>query len=174
MRTVENIKATRPVITELDSSVSSTLIPTFPHRTVVNKKLTSLRNASTFNALGLPESASTSSRSRLIPSNARLRPENIADWLIQNRIPIQTSQLNGSISINYSPRNEAGLLAPRPRRFPGQYRHYRAPVTLWDSIVISLCFQYGHIQSCSSGLSMPYSWAYWRQSICRSRMICLT
>jgi hypothetical protein len=43
MITVEKKNAEMPVNTELESKVSRTLIPTFPQRTVVNKKFESLR-----------------------------------------------------------------------------------------------------------------------------------
>ena len=74
INTVENRKAVSPAITEFDSSVSNTLIPTLPQSTVVKRKFTSLRRDKTFMASGLPSCASTSRRRRLIPS----QPQTVA------------------------------------------------------------------------------------------------
>ena len=87
MTTVEKMNATAPTITELDSSVSKTLMPTFPHKMVVSKKLESSLSFATFMALRLFFFDSTCKRSLVILKNARLRPENIADWVIQKIIP---------------------------------------------------------------------------------------
>lgn len=54
INTVENKKAVSPVITELDSRVNKTLIPTLPQRIVVKRKFTSLRKVRIFTAAGLP------------------------------------------------------------------------------------------------------------------------
>ena len=56
--------------------------------------------------LPVGQAASTSSRRRLMPSKARLRPENIADWLMQNIIPAHIRALTDTVSINGSPINE--------------------------------------------------------------------
>ena len=53
MISVENMNAKRPTITEVDSSASKTLMPTFPHRMVVSKKLESFLNRATLIAWGL-------------------------------------------------------------------------------------------------------------------------
>ena len=100
MITVEKKKAETPASTELESNVSGTLIPTFPQRTVVNKKFESFRIFKILTASRFPRSASTSSLSRLILKRARFIPENMADWETQKIIPIQVSKLiRNSVSI---------------------------------------------------------------------------
>ena len=101
---VKKKNAVPPAITESDSRVNNTFIATLPQRIVVNKKLKSLRSANIFMAAGFFAEASTSSRSRLIPSNARFNPENMADCEIQNRIPGQTSHSIDidSVMVNFS------------------------------------------------------------------------
>ena len=93
---VEKTKATTPVMTEPDSRVSKTLIPTFPQRMVDKRKLESCRNSSTFLAYLLPCLLSISSFSLLMLKRARFSPEKIADWLMHKKIPIQinTSKVN--------------------------------------------------------------------------------
>ena len=84
---VEKIKAKTPAITELDSSVNNTLIPTLPHRMVVNRKFESERIFSTFDAALLLFATSISRRRRVTLKNARFSPENMADWVIQKMMP---------------------------------------------------------------------------------------
>jgi len=86
--TVENTKAITPAITELESKVSKTLIPTLPHRIVVSKKLESCRNLATLRACGLFLFDSISNWSLEILKQARFSPENMADCVMQKKIPI--------------------------------------------------------------------------------------
>src|SRR5689334_6751442 len=62
---VEKMKAATPVSRELESSVSSTLVATLPHRIVARVRLESFRNSRAATACGLPPVASSSSRSLL-------------------------------------------------------------------------------------------------------------
>ena len=87
MTKVEKMKAIAPTITELDRSVSKTLMPTFPHKIVVSKKLESPLSMATFMALRLFFFDSTCKRSLVILKHARFRPENNADWVVQKRMP---------------------------------------------------------------------------------------
>ncbi len=89
MRNVEKTKATAPTITELASSVSSTLMATLPHKIVVNKRFESRLKVSIFAAAALPAPASASSRRRLRLKKARLSPENMAECARHTKIPIQ-------------------------------------------------------------------------------------
>ena len=86
---VEKANAAKPTMIEFDNNASKTFIPTFPHNMVVKRKFESSRNLAIFNACLLFFFDSISSRSLLILKKARLRPENIADWVMQNPIPIQ-------------------------------------------------------------------------------------
>src|SRR5664279_6455566 len=89
MTTVEKTNAPTPARTESDSSVSSTLIVTLPQSTVAKVRLESLRSSSKSTASRLPPAAATSSRNLLMLKSARLRPENTADCVMQNAMPIQ-------------------------------------------------------------------------------------
>ena len=79
MITVEKTNAMTPAITEFESNVSKTFIPTFPHSIVVRRKLESSLSAATFKACLLFFLDSISRDNLLILKKARLRPENIAD-----------------------------------------------------------------------------------------------
>ena len=96
---VENKNELIPVRAEPESNVSNTLIPTLPHKMVVNKKFESPLNASIFVASLFPLLDSTSSWSLLNEKKAKFSPEKIADCEIQKIMP---SQRNKSIK-NYSP-----------------------------------------------------------------------
>ena len=87
--TVENKKALIPAKAESDNKVSNTLIPTFPHKIVANKKLESFLNAKTFLAALFPLLDSTSSCKRLSENKAIFKPENIADCDIHKAMAIQ-------------------------------------------------------------------------------------
>jgi len=89
MTTVEKINAMTPAITEFDNNVSNTFIPTFPHNIVVRRKFESSLNFATFKACLLFFFDSISRNNLLILKKARLRPENMADWEMQNAIPTQ-------------------------------------------------------------------------------------
>ena len=95
---VEKTNAMIPAITEFDNNVRNTFIPTFPHNIVVRRKFESSLNFAIFNACLLFFLDSISSSNLLILKKARLRPENIAEWEIQNTIPIQINRF-----IFYSP-----------------------------------------------------------------------
>jgi len=93
MTPVENAKEATPANTESVSSVRSTLIPTFPHKMVVRRKLESLRILRTLIArVDLASSAAISRRSLVRLKNAKLRPENMADWVTQKKIPAQINE----------------------------------------------------------------------------------
>jgi hypothetical protein len=57
--------------------------------TVAKVKFESLSKASSPDASRLPPAASTSNRNLLMLKIARLRPEKIADWVMQSAMPIQ-------------------------------------------------------------------------------------
>jgi plasmid replication initiation protein len=88
--TVEKANAPTPARTESESSVRSTLMVTVPQRTVAKVRLESLRKASSPTASWLLPAASTSKRSLPMLKIARLRPEKIADWVMQKAMPTQT------------------------------------------------------------------------------------
>ena len=79
IRIVENKNADKPAITEFESSVSRTLIPTFPQRMVARRKFESSLSFHTFMAAEFLFPASISSRSLGILKKARFNPENMAD-----------------------------------------------------------------------------------------------
>ncbi len=89
MTTIENRNADIPANTEFDSSVSNTLMPTFPHKIVANKKLESSQRLSTLIAALFLFAASISNLNLGMLKNARFNPENMADCVIQKPIPIQ-------------------------------------------------------------------------------------
>jgi hypothetical protein len=76
---VEKTKATTPAITELESRVNKTFIPTLPHNIVVNRKFESSLNLAIFKACLLLFFDSISRRSLLMLKKARFKPENMAD-----------------------------------------------------------------------------------------------
>ena len=94
---VEKRKALSPAITEFDSNVSSTLIPTFPQRMVVSRKLEFLRKAAIRIAALFLRLDSISRFSLVMLKNARFNPENMADCDMQNSIPIQISIFMSSL-----------------------------------------------------------------------------
>ena len=79
MITVENTNAMTPAITEFESNVRRTFIPTLPHRIVVRRKLEFSLSLATFKAFLLLFFVSISRDNLLMLKNARFRPENIAD-----------------------------------------------------------------------------------------------
>ena len=86
MTTIENRNADIPAITELESRVSSTLIPTLPQRIVDKRKFESIRRNNLIAALFL-FAASISNLNLGMLKNARFNPENMADCVIQKPIP---------------------------------------------------------------------------------------
>src|ERR1700722_5574700 len=86
---VEKTNAPRPVSTESDNSVRSTLVTTLPQTMVHNVKLESLRRSSTLIASGFPPAASTSRRSLLTLKIAKLRPAKMPDWVTHKTIQVQ-------------------------------------------------------------------------------------
>jgi hypothetical protein len=109
MMIVEKANAPMPASTESDNSVRSTLIVTLPQRTAAKVRFKSLRSASSADASQLPPAASTSNRNLLMLKIARLRPEKIADWVMQNAMLIQTKTFasnggyHGAVAIQLNP-----------------------------------------------------------------------
>src|SRR5690242_11455184 len=86
---VEKAKAARPLSTESDSSVRTTLVAALPHTIVARVRLESRRSSRTLAAWALPALASISSRSRLRLNVARLSPANIPAWTVHSTIASQ-------------------------------------------------------------------------------------
>ena len=86
---VEKTNAMTPAITDFDSSVSNTFVPTFPHNIVVRRKFESFLRFAILKACLLFFFDSISRRNLLILKNARLRPEKMADCEMHNPIPTQ-------------------------------------------------------------------------------------
>ncbi len=89
--TVEKINAATPTMTELESRVSRTFMHTLPQRMVVSRKFESSLSLATFMAFGSFFLVPISSWSLEILKKARLSPENIADCVMQNKIPSHIS-----------------------------------------------------------------------------------
>jgi hypothetical protein len=98
MTTVENINADNPAITEFESSVSNTLIPTFPQRIVDKRKFESSLSFNTFMAALFLFAASISKRSLGTLKKARFNPENMADWVMQKPIPNQSKRFVSDVT----------------------------------------------------------------------------
>src|SRR4029077_18181095 len=88
----EKKKALSPAKTESDSSVSKTLVLTFPQTTVASTELEFLRRSRTHAASALPPSASSCKRNWLRLKMARLRPANSADCATQPIMPSQVQK----------------------------------------------------------------------------------
>ena len=96
--TVLTRNAPTPVNTDSLSRARRTFTLTFPHRIVQRRKLESFLSRKIRRASLLPISASASRRSQPTVKNARLRPENIAEWARQTRIATQTSDSDGRLA----------------------------------------------------------------------------
>ena len=114
MTKVEKKKATSPAMTELDSKVNSTLIPTLPHKIVVSRKLASSRNRATLTAFWFCLADSISRRSLLMLKKARFNPENMADWVTQNPDADPDQCIHGKYPP--VPKTQAHPLHPEPGR----------------------------------------------------------
>src|SRR5262245_63576543 len=88
----EKKKALSPAKTESDSSVSKTLVLTFPQITVASTELEFLRRSRTHAASALPPFASSCKRNWLRLKMARLRPANSADCTTQAMMPSQVQK----------------------------------------------------------------------------------
>src|ERR1051326_8431839 len=97
--TVANAKAARPLSTESESSVSSTLVATAPHTIVDKVRLDSRRISRTLMASASPALAAISSRSRLRLKTARLSPANMPDWAMHSTMPSQVSAVVVDVAV---------------------------------------------------------------------------
>src|SRR4029077_7935522 len=88
----EKKKALSPAKTESDSSVSKTLVLTFPQTTVASTELEFLRRSRTHAASALPPSASSCKRKWQRVKVGRLVPANSADRATQPIMPSQVQK----------------------------------------------------------------------------------
>ena len=107
MMIVENKNADKPAITEFESRVSRTLIPTFPQSIVAKRKLESSLSFNTLMAALFLFAASISKRSLGTLKKARFNPENMADWVMQKPMPSQRIRFVSEAASISSPYKQA-------------------------------------------------------------------